>query len=323
MIDAVAGYAPPALDRPYAVMTLSASAGLAELDGDVALNVLKAHGALLIQGGAPDVAGFRAFTERLCSGSVFNESPDRLVLDEGGNIQSVNGGADPFPLHPELSREPWKPDVCFFHCLTPPAQGGETTICDGVEIVRRLPPALATEMARHRLMYPMGAPPEILRFWLGTDRPSDAQLAAPPPACPYRFVRDPDGIWRYFTRPLLHRPLFTDAPAFGNFLLFARDYLGRPDFPVLADGRAVPETWLQAVRDAAAPITAAVPWQTGDLLILDNSRFMHGRRAIDEPRNRLIATFFGYLRDVARAPEEPEQPIWRRSDFRPPSRARG
>jgi len=64
---------------------------------------------------------------------------------------------------------------------------------------------------------------------------------------------------------------------------------------------------------------AAVNWQRGDLLILDNSRFMHGRIAVLPADGRLIASFFGYLIDAPRNPEEPANPRWRGGEFRPPA----
>jgi len=64
---------------------------------------------------------------------------------------------------------------------------------------------------------------------------------------------------------------------------------------------------------------AAVNWQRGDLLILDNSRFMHGRTAVLPADGRLIASFFGYLKDAPRNREEPANPRWRRGNFRPPA----
>ena len=45
---------------------------------------------------------------------------------------------------------------------------------------------------------------------------------------------------------------------------------------------------------------------------------MHGRTAIVEGDGRLIATYFGYLDDAPRNPEEPTDPIWRRPGFIPP-----
>jgi hypothetical protein len=45
---------------------------------------------------------------------------------------------------------------------------------------------------------------------------------------------------------------------------------------------------------------------------------MHGRTAILEPSERLIATYFGYLHFAVPDPEEPSNPPWRRADFCPP-----
>jgi hypothetical protein len=52
--------------------------------------------------------------------------------------------------------------------------------------------------------------------------------------------------------------------------------------------------------------------------MLDNTRFMHGRTAIADPGERLIATYFGYLNFAIPDPEEPADPIWRREVFIPP-----
>lgn len=303
---------------PYVLVTPSPGEGVGDLTADAVLALYRAHGAILFRGFDFDLAAFRAFTEIFCSSSVFNESPDRLLLDDENNIQSVNGGTDPFPLHPELSREPWKPDTCFFCCLNPPREAGETTICDGVAIVDTLPPAVRDGFATRRLMYIQPAWPELLTYWLGTATPSPEQLARPPASCPYRFFAVKGRIVRAFTRPALHRPMFTDRLAFGNFLLFSRYYLGRPGFPAFDDGERVPEAWTEAVKAVSDRLTAPIAWQKGDLIMLDNTRIMHGRNAIVEADGRLIASYFGYLKDAPVNPEEPIDPPWRRAAFRPP-----
>jgi alpha-ketoglutarate-dependent taurine dioxygenase len=277
------------------------------------------RGALLLRNFDFDVGTFRLFAERLCKTSVFNESPNRALLDPNSSIQSVDLGTEPFPLHPELSREPWRPDACIFACFSPPASGGETTVCDGVEIVRRLPPTLAAAMRQRQLVYLQVASPAALEFWLGTAKPTRSQLASPPPQCPYFLLEDNGRVIRGFVRPLLHKPMFHDGPAFGNFLLFARDYQGVSDFPELDDGQPVPDEWIDAVREAAAPITYALAWRRGDILILDNSRYMHGRRAISDPQNRTIASYFGYVDFAPPNDFEPADPPWRRGQFRPPN----
>lgn len=308
----------PADGRPYVIVQAGPGEDALDVPSSQILDLYRAHGALLLRGFPFDLATFRAFTETFCSSSVFNESPDRLLLDETNNIQSVNGGTDPFPLHPELSREPWKPDACFFCCLEPPREQGETTVCDGVEIVRRLPPEVRESLAARRLLYIQPASPETLAYWLGTPTPDDARLTSPPPHCPYRFVRTAKGVMRVFSRPALHRTMFGDDLAFGNFLLFARYYLNRSNFPALDDGRPVPEAWTEAVKRVSDALTAPIPWEKGDLIMLDNTRFMHGRNAIVDADQRLIASYFGYLKDAPTNPEEPVDPPWRRAMFRPP-----
>lgn len=310
---------PRSSDGP--LLVIKGSGGISPMAVDEAFveRAFRRHGALLLRGFDLDVGTFRQFADRFCETSVFNESPNRALIDAKSNIQSVDLGTDPFPLHPELSREPWRPDACLFACLSAPQSGGETTICDGVEIVRRLPPALVEEMLTRSLLYLQPASPEVLEYWLGTATPDARQLESPPPQCPYFFREVGGSIMRGFSRPLLHKPMFHDGPAFGNFLLFARDVLGIPHFPRLDDGQCVPDEWLDAVRQTAAPITHAVAWRRGDILILDNSRFMHGRRAIANPRDRKIASFFGYLGFAPRNEYEPIDAPWRTRHFRPPT----
>ena len=72
------------------------------------------------------------------------------------------------------------------------------------------------------------------------------------------------------------------------------------------------------MRAAAAPLTYAIPWRRGDIVILDNSRFMHGRRAIADPRQRRIASYFGYVDFAPPQSDEPADPVWRRGTFTPP-----
>ncbi len=308
----------PRPGQPHVVLTATGEGSALALDPAAILSLYKAHGALLLRGFGANLANFAEFARQFCAGSVFNESPDRQLLDETRNIQSVNGGTAPFPLHPELSREPWKPDICFFACLEPPLALGATTFCDGVELVRQMPTAVRDGLTGRRLRYIQPVSPAILDYWLGTPTPDAALLAAPPPHCPYSFGSYGDQLVRIFTRPALHRPMFTDAPAFGNFLLFSFYHNRMRGYPSLDDGSTVPDAWLAAIKATGDDLSVAIEWQRGDLLMLDNSRFMHGRTAVVPKDTRLIASFFGYLKNAPCNPEEPANAPWRRGEFKPP-----
>ena len=308
----------PAPAKPYVLVEPDGEDGVLGIERDALIALYKAHGALLLRGFGTDIARFRQFARQFCTTSVMNESPGRRPIDREHNIHTVDGGTGAFSLHPELSREPWKPDAAFFACFSAPSQGGATTICDGVDLVRTMPEAVRRGLERRRLLYIKPTWPSLLQYWLGTPQPSDAQLAAPPASCPYFFRRIEGDVLRIFTRPALHHPMFSDELAFGNFLLFARFNNGRADFPVLDDGHPVPEAWLQAIKAAGDAISVPIKWRNGDVLMLDNTRFMHGRTPILDTSERLIATYFGYLGFARPDPEEPADPPWRRGDFYPP-----
>lgn len=310
---------PPHPECPLALIEADAAEALGTLDPALVMARYRVHGALLLRGFDYDLDGFRAFCRRFCPTAAINESPGRANLGDAAEVQSVNLGEDAFPLHPELSREPWKPDTAFFACLSPPREGGETTLCDGVALAAALPAPVREGLAARRLVHMMPTWPELFAFWLGTPDPDAALLANPPPMCPYRFLTLASGqVVRSFSRPALHRPMFSDGLAFGNFLLFARYHAGRRDFPLLDNLTTVPDAWTEAARDCGERLSYPHAWRQGDILMLDNTRFMHGRRPIRDARERSIVTYFGYLADAPHNPEEPEDPVWRQRDFTPP-----
>jgi alpha-ketoglutarate-dependent taurine dioxygenase len=308
----------PVPGRPQVIVQPDGESSLAELDRAGIEALYKAHGALLFRGFGADAEAFRNFAWQFCRTSVFNESPGRMPIDPENNIHTVDGGTRAFALHAELSREPWQPDVAFFGCLSAPSRGGQTTICDGIELVRALPEDVRLALEGRRFLHIKGTWPELLRFWLGTPDPTDQQLASPPPWCPYQFRRIDGNVIRYFTRPIFHKPMFAEGPTFANFLLFARYNHDNPDYPLLDNGRPVPDEWVRAIKATGDRLMVPVDWQPGDVLMVDNSRFMHGRTEILDSKERLIATFFGYLKFAIPGAEEPEAAPWRRIDFCPP-----
>lgn len=305
-------------DMPLAVMAGN-GVPLERADADAIRGAIETAGAVLLRGFDTTVEGFAALGRALCSTSVFNESPNRELLGAEGRVQSVNLGADPFPLHPEMAREPWRPDLAMFACLGPPGVGGQTNLCDGIAIAEALPDELRQSFEGKQLFYIRPASPELLGYWLGTAEPDDALLADPPTSCPYWFRRSQHGLLRGFSRPVFEPTLFQRRPAFANFLLFARDYLRLHHIPLL-EGKAFDDDTVDAIRSTARALTYSHRWLGGDVILVDNSRFMHGRKAIADAGERRIATYFGYLRGIDRRPGEPPDPIWRRETFVPPEK---
>ncbi len=316
--DRMIEFTAPSPEKPYACFIATEGENPSAIPSSKFIQAYKTHGAMLLRGFSVEMNGFRTLTSQYCASSVFNESPDRKLLDNDRNIQTVNFGADPFPLHPELSREPWKPDICFFWCVSPPREGGQTTLCDGIEIVRQMPSDLFGAFENRRLVYTQRMAPAVCAYWLGRENPNDQAINNPRAGCPYTFARAPGGVTRSFSRPALHKPMFSDALAFGNFVLFARYYLRLPTFPVFDGNQHIPNELVAKVKEISDRLTAPIDWCKNDIIVLDNTRFMHGRKAIFDIEERVIATYFGYLNFAEPDPEEPANALWRQGSFRPP-----
>ena len=286
----------PKLKKKYVTITpKTADESLLTIDEEVIKNLYKVHGAILFQGFDFDSNIFSLFTGRFCTGAAINESGNRALIDKKNNIQTVNLGHLAFPLHPELARTPWKPDVCFFSCLTPPLNGGETTICDGTQIVRNLSSKLVKKLKKERLLYQDKISPKALEYWFGTETPTDQELSNPPSNCPYTFHKDGNVVLSSFTTPFFHKTMFSQQLAFGSFLLFARRQ-GLKDYPTFENQTLIDDDIYESIKKTGEKLTIPVKWQKNDVLMIDNTRFMHGRNEVLDTDNRLILSYFGYLK---------------------------
>src|ERR1051325_11453463 len=93
-------------------------------------------------------------------------------------------------------------------------------------------------------------------------------------------LRDDGSIEQDWPAPGIYKPLFSDEPAFGNFLLFSRKYNAIHRFPFFGDGAVIPDSLVDEIDEVSAKLTRAIAWRPHDLVIVDNPRFMHGRRRI-------------------------------------------
>ena len=56
----------------------------------------------------------------------------------------------------------------------------------------------------------------------------------------------------------------------------------------LADGSLVSAEEIEELRELAEDSTTEINWQDGDIAVLDNTRIMHGRRAIKDQDRQLF-----------------------------------
>jgi len=284
-----------------------------KLDLDQVFELYKEYGAILFRGYRLNKNNFRRFADHFCGGFVRNRAIGRKQMSKDNRLQSVNLGGTMFPFHPEISREPWRPDTIFFGCLVAP-KNAPTQFADGTVMVKEMRDETRKLFESTRLLYQHPTSKENAERWLKIEDASQAALDKAGDSKPFRFSINSNGHYiRTFTVPGLHKPMFSDEPAFGNHILFSRFMHKIRNFPLFEDMSEIPEELCQELNELAHKVCYTHQWKKGDLVMVDNTRFMHGRPEYVEDGKRVIMSQFGYLRNAPVSAEELESQPWRQT----------
>jgi Taurine catabolism dioxygenase TauD, TfdA family len=247
-------------------------------------------GALLFRSFRVGIDKFQAIVTAYSGNRISYPGRRRSAVSGDRKVQTVSAGLHSIPLHSELSHTPFRPDICWFYCVRAPGQGSQTTLCDGAELAARLPDPVRDLLDGRLLRYSRTRPIGYLEQLLGTtDRAAVRAILSSPAGRCYRVHGD--RVRQDFLTPALGCGKFVQVPVFANNILhnFRR---GRPmHYPTFEDGGIIPEALIVQIRQIARRCTLEIEWRDEDVLMFDNTRFMHGRRPIVDP-NRIIWTQF-------------------------------
>jgi hypothetical protein len=248
------------------------------------------------------VADFEALSNELMVPMVHHATStiERDPINADATTSTVNKGSDAIPLHREGSYAPLCPDLLAFYCVKPAAEDGETLVCDGVRLRESLPDRVRDFTDGTMLRWTWTAPPERWQAMLASRTPAEAtarlnRMAAALPAWEkLSFEFQGDTLQGAFETPCIIPTRWGALKAFSNSLLiyhfrqkseyFAKDLLR----VTTIDGDPLPDDVLSEVSARAREVTVGVTWQPGDMLIVDNSRFMHGRNGFADPSRKVL-----------------------------------
>jgi alpha-ketoglutarate-dependent taurine dioxygenase len=273
---------------------------------------LRAHGAVLLKRAAHSPDAFEAVTARFADHFRIHQDPTRHRYNAADTTQGVTAGSDAIGLHAERAYLPGRPELLFFCCLTPPASGGATTLCDGAAIVDTLSPEDVRRLETMTLRWTATLNRTMWqRMWNSEDR---AEMIARFDAAIERYGEqtrarhwfgetgtetDRDTLHVDYVVPALSTGRLSGRQAFANYLLLAQDEPDGPSATLVParesgsstqpDDAPVPRDLLHRVGEAADALTIDIAWEQGDIALIDNTRCMHGRRAVDAgPRQILV-----------------------------------
>ena len=226
------------------------------------------------------------FTERVFSA---NEAPPEVTIF----------------LHHEMAQTPIYPSKLFFFCQSAPETGGATPICRSDILWERLTterPSFAADCKYKGLKYSNVMPAEadtqsgMGRSWQSTFSADTRETAeARMTELDYTWEWQPNGDLRA-TTPVLPavRDLGDGRHSFFNQLIAAfngwKDTRNDPSKAITFGDNTLLDPEDVATAGALADnCTFDLPWQSGDLALVDNYTAMHGRRTFTGPRKILAS----------------------------------
>ena len=208
-------------------------------------------------------------------------------------------------LHHEMAQTPIYPSKLFFFCQAAADEGGTTPICRSDILWDRLReqnPDFADACLAKGLKYSNVMPAEEDRssgmgrswqstFSVDTREAAEARLAK----LGYSWEWQPNGDLRV-TTPVLPavRDLGNGRASFFNQLIAAfngwKDTRNDPVKSItFGDGTPLDPADVAAASTLADEVTFDLPWQAGDLALVDNYTAMHGRRTFKGTRKILAS----------------------------------
>lgn len=270
--------------------------------------LLLCHGGILFRGFARgSVETFSSFVAAV-SGEPLpymeGSSPRHEVADHV--YTSTDYPADQrIPLHNELSYSHTWPLRIFFHCVEPPASGGATPVADSRNVYQRISPALRERLEERDYLYVRHFRPNIGIGWRTAFQTDDR-------AAVERYCAENDIEFTWGARDALttrqRRPVSAAHPETGemtwfNHLTFfnvstldpmvakALLSMGKENLPnntYYGDGAEIEPAVLDELRTAYEAETVVIPWEEGDIMMLDNMLVAHGRQPYTPPRHIVV-----------------------------------
>jgi hypothetical protein len=191
---------------------------------------------------------------------------------------------------------PVRPDALWLYCTKPAGRGGETLIADGRDLLARLSASSRKLLETRRLRYRHVMTPELWKY--NTKQAEVGQAAMLLNFVPNvtATALEGDNLQMDFETEAIRPTGRSGEPGFINSIANVIEYTERTTTQVtFADGEPLPDALIADILQANAAGQQRILWQPHDVMLIDNSRMLHGRAAFEEGDARTIDVRFGVL----------------------------
>jgi len=274
------------------------------------IRVMDAEGIALLRGFDVGVSRFEALTHSMCH--KFHNTGSRYTNRETkGDTFSTYVMPKNYTLfaHGEGVYSPrpgGRPEIAYFLCLTPPSEtGGETILIDGIEFLENLPAAWRKRF-ESGLVYEMLWEKDrwMAEFGVEDAGELEAVLARSPNI---RYTLDGDRLHLFYTTQAITRSrnghsvfapgMLPHLPRVTHPRYQGKNVHTKPTNRVhFGDGDEITNEIANGLIDIHDDLAYPHVWQKDEILVLDNTRYMHGRTMTARDCERVIISRFGWLK---------------------------
>ena len=257
------------------------------------------HGVVILRGFTAGEKEFSALVHQ--ASRRVTVDPARKFVSE--NAQLVDAGLDEIGLHCENGNAPRLPHLIWFHCVKAAKQGSRTTFCDGRRVWSILPVWVKQEFISKRIMYRRHLSSALWKKYVFHEvggfktvndvRFQDLMNLADEVEGQSFVLLENERVFSEFRCAAVHATRFSNELAFANSLLGPSYNYEAPQI-CFEDGSDIPGEIWNEIRLCTDMCTEDIPWRDGDIAIIDNTRYMHGRQKILDV-NRKICAALSYV----------------------------
>lgn len=277
---------------------------------------LEKDGAILFSGfGDPGVEGFQSFAASFGHPLLSYEfgSTPRSQVTGGGVYTSTEYPAHrSIPLHNEQAYTTEWPMRIWFYCAQAAQEGGETPIANSREVYRRIDPALRQRFADRGLRYVRNYGNGLDVDWqqvFNTDDKAEVEAYCRKKHIDLQWKDDGSLRTSQLCQAVAEHPRTGDVVWFNQAHLFhvstlepemqevLLETVGEEDLPrnvYYGDGSPLETSALDEIRGVLDECRICFPWQTSDVLMLDNMLSAHARQPFKGPRKVVVAMAEGH-----------------------------
>ena len=214
-----------------------------------------------------------------------NDASRRNKSETHKEINSVDTGLQPMNLHSEASFSPSWPEILWFYCSVPPKKYGQTTLCDGEELWKKLSYKTKNFFLKNPLIYKMEIPINVkvrgnikkTKWYFDEIGTHDC------------FIDNKKGIINIKQIRFAVSKNFRGKLSFCNHLISSALEMDPTIKSIgILSGIKIPKSILNEVTLVSQSITYMHTWKKNDLIMINNHRFMHGRTKIVKNDERKI-----------------------------------